>query len=171
MKTENTKQKVLELIFDFPTTRFHIRNISRIIKVSAPAVSKAVKGLEDEKLIINNKGFLSEIYGDLNDKFKNQKRVYNLSRIYDSGLYDYIIDKFPLTTIILFGSYSRGEDVEKSDIDIAILSKEKKLNLENYEKRLNRKINIEFIDFKKISLELKENIINGIILKGDISLK
>jgi len=171
MRIENTKKKVLELIFDFPTQKFHIRKISKLLRISAPAVSNAVKKLENDKLLIHNKGFISEIYGNLNEKFKKLKRVYNLNRIYESDLCDHLIEKFPLMTIVLFGSYSRGEDIEKSDIDVTVFGKEKKLDLGVFERKLNRRINIEFIDFKKASLELKESIVNGIILEGDIILK
>jgi len=169
MRTESTKEKILELFFNFPTKRFHIRGISKILKISAPAVSNNINKLEKDNLIIHNKGFMSEIYAKINNKFKKLKRAYNLKKIYESGLEDYLIEEFPLTTIVLFGSYSRGEDIEKSDIDIAIFNKERKLNIEIFEKRLNRRINIELINFKKISPELKESIINGITLSGDIS--
>ncbi len=169
MKANNTKEKILELLFDFPTRKFHVREISKILKISAPAISNNVKKLENEGLIINNKGFISEIYAKIDNKFKRLKRVSNLKKIYESGLEDCLIEKFPLTTVVLFGSYSRGEDIEKSDIDIAVFNKEKKINIEIFEKRLNRKINIEFIEFKKISAELKESIINGIVLSGDIT--
>jgi predicted nucleotidyltransferase len=171
MKPENTREKVLELIFDFPTQRFHIREIARMLKISAPAVSNAIKKLESEGFLVHKKGFISEIYAKIDDQFRDFKRINNLKKIYDSGLPGYLNGKFPLATIVLFGSYSRGEDIEKSDIDIAIFEKEKKLEIELFEKKLNKKINIEFIDFSKASSELKESLINGIVLFGNITLK
>jgi len=67
----------------------------------------------------------------------------------------------------LFGSASIGEDTEQSDIDLYVDSKTKELNLEKYKKLLKRKINILYEeDFNKISPELKNNLINGVILKG-----
>ena len=69
--------------------------------------------------------------------------------------------------IILFGSASNGDDVEGSDIDVFIQAPEKKLNLLQYEKKLNREINLLFEEnFSRLSKELKNNVINGIILKG-----
>ena len=101
-----------------------------------------------------------------NPKFKNLKRAYNIKKLYDSGLLEYFKEHLPLKTIVLFGSYSRGDDTEKSDIDIAVDGDEKKLNLELYEKKLNRPINVEFINIKKITKELKNSLINGIVLSG-----
>ena len=70
------------------------------------------------------------------------------------------------SVIILFGSASRGEDLKESDLDIFLECKETKLNAEKYEKELNRKINLFFGEFNKLSSELKNNILNGTVLKG-----
>jgi predicted nucleotidyltransferase len=73
--------------------------------------------------------------------------------------------------IILFGSASKGEDLQESDLDIFMECEETKLNLLKYEKIINRKINILFNPkFNNLSNELKNNIMNGIILKGYIKL-
>jgi predicted nucleotidyltransferase len=173
MKNTDTKEKVLELLFDFPTTRLHIREISRILKISAPAISKAIKELEKEELIISNKKVLYEIKANLeNPKFKQLKRVNNLKEIYLSELSTSLNETFPLSTIIMFGSYSKGEDTERSDIDLAIIdSKEKKIDLEKFEKTLKRKISLNFYpNIKNIEINLRSNILNGITLKGGIDL-
>ena len=69
--------------------------------------------------------------------------------------------------IILFGSATRGEDLKDSDIDLFLLCNEKKLDLKNFENKLKRKISIFFSeDFNKLSVELKNNILNGIVIKG-----
>lgn len=170
MKNTDTKEKVLELLFSYPLRSFHLRELSRLLNISPPAISVSLKKLEKEKLILINKTkFLYGIKANIdNQSFKNMKRIHNLNRIYNSELFDYLKEKFPFNTLILFGSYSKGDDTEKSDIDIAIDNKEKKLDLENYEKKLNRKINIEFVDFSKVSKELNNSIINGIVLAGYI---
>lgn len=60
-----------------------------------------------------------------------------------------------------------GEDLKESDIDLFLLCKEKKLDLSKYEKQLKRKVNLFFKDnFGDLSKELKNNILNGVILKG-----
>ena len=173
MKNTNTKEKIIGLLFDFPLKRFHIREISRILKISPPSISKAVKQLEKEKMILSNKKVVYEIKANIdNPNFKNLKRVHNLKEIYTSKLFEYLCNKFPLDTIILFGSYSRGEDIESSDIDIAIIgSKEKTIELNIFEKKLKRKINLNFyLNLKNIEINLKSNILNGITLKGGIDL-
>lgn len=173
MKNTDTKEKITELLFDFPLRTSHIREISRILNISAPSISKAIKQLQKDNMVILNKRVIYEVKANIeNPKFKQMKIVYNLGKIYSSGLFDYLYDNFYLSTIVLFGSYSKGEDTERSDIDIAIIgSNEKQIKIEDYEKKLNRRINIDFIDFSKLKIELKESIINGIVLSGYIRLK
>jgi predicted nucleotidyltransferase len=100
------------------------------------------------------------------------KRADNLKQIYESGLADFLEKEFAGASIILFGSYSRGEDIINSDMDIAVIGrKDKLINTTNYEKLLERTININFYDsFKKIHKHLKENLCNGIILIGSVEL-
>jgi predicted nucleotidyltransferase len=100
------------------------------------------------------------------------KRVDNLKHLYESGIVNYLETECAGATIILFGSFSRGEDTIHSDIDIAVIGrKEKQLNLTNYEKQFERKININYYEsFQKIHKHLKENLANGIILVGGFEL-
>ncbi|PIN80603.1 hypothetical protein COV16_00550, partial [Candidatus Woesearchaeota archaeon CG10_big_fil_rev_8_21_14_0_10_34_8] len=85
---------------------------------------------------------------------------------------DILEEEFPGATIILFGSFSRGDDTSASDIDIAIIGrKEKEINLEKFEKLLERKININsYSALKDVHKDLRENICNGIVLVGGIQL-
>jgi len=152
------------------------REIAAALHVSPTAVSKAVIGLEKEGLIRINKNprmnlTLIELNRD-NPKAIELKRVENLKMIYESGMVDFLEERFPGTAIILFGSYSYGEDTTQSDIDIAVIgAKQKEINLENFEKLLEKEININFYeDFKGIHKNLMSNILNGIILVGRISL-
>jgi predicted nucleotidyltransferase len=91
---------------------------------------------------------------------------------YESELLDYLEESFPGSTIVLFGSFAFGEDNNDSDIDIAIIgSKQKEINLEKYNKLLSKEIILQFYpDFSSIHKNLRESILNGIILKGAVRL-
>jgi predicted nucleotidyltransferase len=152
------------------------REIARLTKKTPTAVLNSLKKLEKEKIVSVKKhdklNLLSISLNKENERIVELKRVDNLQEIYESGLSNHLKEKFPGTTIILFGSYSRGEDTIYSDIDIAIVnSKEKNLEIEKFEKVLERKIIIQFYDsFEKIHKNLKESILNGILLYGSIEL-
>ncbi len=175
-KLTNLQQEIIRLLFIKVGNKLNARQISRLLDVSHPAVSKALPLLEKQNLIKidkdkETKRFSIEINRD-NHKIMQLKRADNLKLLYESGFVDFIEKEFAGGTIFLFGSYSRGEDTIKSDIDIAVIGrKEKIIDLEYYEKILERKININFYEsFKTIHKNLKENILNGIILIGGVEL-
>jgi len=155
---------------------YNQREIALSLKVSPTAVANSLKNLEKERIIKLNKRKNTrpqQISLNLeNNSVFFIKRVENLRAVYESGLAEYLFDKFPGATIILFGSYSWGEDGINSDIDIAIVGNlTKKIDLSNYENIIGRKIIIQFFNnFDKIGKNLKESILNGIILKGSVRI-
>ena len=176
LKLTNLQQEILRLLYIKVGTALNQRNIARMLKVSSPAVLKAVPELEKKEFVKmsqdkESKRWSIELNRD-NHRVMQLKRVDNLKQIYESGLADFLEKEFAGATIILFGSYSRGEDIVNSDIDIAIIGrKDKFINITAYEELLERKININFYEsFKSIHKHLKENLCNGIVLVGGVEL-
>lgn len=175
-KFTSLQREILRFLFVKSGKSFNQRQIALALNVSPTAVGKAIPLLKKEKLIS-----LTKEEGDnrniVNLNKENPfvfylKRTENLKMLYESGLVSFLSENFGLTTIILFGSYSLGEDIESSDIDIAIIgSKEKKLDLKKFEEILQRKIILNFYNnLKEIESNLKSNILNGITLRGGINL-
>ena len=171
MKRKDIKQKIKNYFFENPTKKLRVRHIERIVNVPLPSAIKYVKELKKEEILkeseISGVKFYSADRNSTN--FLIEKRLFNVKSIHDSGLIEQIIkqDKNPL--IILFGSYSLGEDLEESDIDLYIEGNGKGgLKLDKFEKILNRKIQIfTFKSIKNIqNKDLANNIINGIVLNG-----
>ena len=163
----------MQEFFKFPRKKFYIRELVRITGIAQPSVINHLKELEKEKLIIKDKTGLYPIHIANRDgeMFKLYKRNDLILNIHQNGLLDYIYDSCLPAVIILFGSASKGEDIEESDIDIFIQSQKKKLALGKYEKILNRKISLFFEEkFNKLSKELKNNLLNGLIVKGYIKV-
>ena len=102
-----------------------------------------------------------------NKTYKTYKSISNLQFFNDSGLVEYIEERLAPRSIVLFGSYSRGEDTETSDVDLFVECKMEAIDLAAFEKKLKRKIQLHFSDhFASYPKELKNNIINGIVLSG-----
>ena len=152
------------------------RGIARPLSVSPTAIAKALKGLSKEELINVEKSktmnLISIQLNRDNPKAIALKRVENLKQIYESGLLEVLEEHFPGCTIILFGSYSLGEDTIYSDIDLAVIgSKEKDIGLTRFHKLLERTVFIHYYDcLKGIDKNLKANILNGITLQGAVEL-
>ncbi|MFH1585217.1 MAG: nucleotidyltransferase domain-containing protein [archaeon] len=165
--------RILQEFLNSPLRDFHMREISRRTKIAQPSVINYLNKLIEEGLVIKEKKGLYPTYraNREDNMFKNYKK-FNLIREMDkSGLINFIDDSCHPDVIILFGSCSKGEDIESSDIDLFIQSKEKEINLSKHEKFFNKEINLFFEeDFSKLSKELKNNILNGIILRGYLKI-
>ena len=178
LKFTGLQRDLLEFLFDYPTTKFSERELSRRLNVSPTGISKAIRALEKMGLVKIGKNFMLEVRlntdNDRSEHMWGIKRVSNLGKIYSSGLFSALFYSLPGRTIILFGSYSHGEDIESSDIDIAVIGASPRnfmlKDIEKFEKALNREINIQFFDWDKTDKNLKESIINGIVLKGHVEL-
>jgi len=169
----DNKTTVLKVFFDDPLPEFgfQLRQLGRICKLAPLSVKNYLDELQKDNLIIIKKHPVNKYplyYPNRDDeKFRMAKRLFMQRQLYECGLIDHIYTKCLPQAIILFGSTALGEDVKESDIDLCVISGDKKLELAKFEGLLSRKINIIFRkDFGKISKELKNNIINGIILKG-----
>ena len=176
LKLTNLQQGILRLLYKKAGITLNQRQIAKYLGVTQPAIMKAIPSLEKEDFIKlkqdkESKRWAIEL-NRTNHKAMQFKRANNLKEIYETGLADFLEKEFAGATIILFGSYSRGEDIINSDIDIAVIGrKEKAVDLKEYEKYLERKIYLNFYDsFKNIHKHLKENLCNGIIIVGSVEL-
>ena len=172
----NLQQGILRLLFIKSGMSLNQRGIARIIGVSPPAVTKALpelakKGFAKIEQDKESKRWSIELNRE-NHKAMQLKRVDNLKQIYESGLADFLEKEFAGGTIILFGSYSKGEDTVLSDIDIAIIGRKKKaVKLTEFDKKLERTVFLNFYSsFAEIHKHLRENLFNGIVIIGSIEL-
>ncbi len=176
LKLTNLQQDIFRLLFVKAGVSLNQRQIANFLGFTQPAVMKALPELEKENLIKTHKDNETKRWSiQLNrdyHKVMQLKRADNLRQIYETGLADFLEKEFAGATIILFGSYSRGEDIINTNIDIVVIGrKNKSIDATNYEKLLERKININFYDsLKSIHKNLKENLCNGILLAGGIEL-
>ncbi len=175
MKRKNIKLVVKEYFLENPSTKIRVRQLERILKVPLPSIIRYCKELEEEGIlkttIIGEVKFYTP--NNSSEKYVIEKKFYNIRKIYDSGLINFLKKEFYNPTIILFGSYFRGEDKEDSDIDIFIETKiQKKVDLKKYEKILGKKINL--IQYKSIKTiknkHLANNILNGLVLNGFLNV-
>lgn len=170
------QQEILRLLFIKVGKSLNQKQIADQLKVTAPAVMKAIPYLEKLGFLKmqqdkETKRWSIELNRD-NHRVLQLKRADNLKQIYEAGFVDFLEKEFAGATILLFGSYSRGDDLFNSDIDIAIIGrKDKILDFTSYEKIFEREINIQcYESFRTIHKHLKENLCNGIVLIGGVEL-
>ncbi len=61
-----------------------------------------------------------------NELYLLEKRLYNIKSLYTSGLIKFLRIQLSNPTIVVFGSYAKGEDIENSDIDLYLETTSKK---------------------------------------------
>lgn len=137
------------------STKTHLQNLVKLSIINEKIEKKGNRKFPIFRAEINNK------------EYKNYKKMYNLLELRNSKLIDFLKDSLMPKCIVLFGSYQRGEDIEDSDIDLFIECKEEKVDVSKFAKILNRNIKLHFKEnFKKYPNELKNNIINGMVMEG-----
>lgn len=167
---------IIEYFIKEPNREFYVRELAKIAKKSPTTISKYLNNLKKEKLLTSGKKFNHLLFkaNTENPAFKEFKIGHNLKAIRDSGLIEYLNNIFNNPkTILLFGSFRKGEDIPNSDIDIMILTPIKKeIDCSKFEKILGHKIQLflnsrEDIERMKIkNKELLNNFINGIVIEG-----
>jgi hypothetical protein len=168
------KETVLNLFFDNPTQGFSLRELERRARLGLPSVIRYIGELRKEQLLVGKKFGNSELLYANQDNavFRRRKVFRNVERIYDSGLIDFINEQCAYPTIVLFGSKSRGEDIETSDCDLFVQAPERELPVERFLPALGSVhllIRQNVCDFS--NQHLIANIINGIVLEGYLDVE
>jgi len=175
MKTKNIKEKVKEYFFINPSAKLRVREIERELKLPLPSVIRYCKELEKEEILkkVKIRNVLFYTADRSSKEFLLEKKLFNIKNLYSCGLIDFLIEELSNPPIIVFGSYSKGEDLENSDIDLYIETPSKRnINVERFERVLRNKIQIfrhKNIDEIK-NIHLANNIINGVNLNGFVEV-
>jgi len=174
MSKKDNKSKLKIFFLKNPTRRLRVREIERTTGIPLPSVIRYTKELCKEDILEEENISNIVIYkGRLrSERYKLEKKLHNIRKITESGLIQHIKFEYNNPTIILFGSYAKGEDIENSDIDIYIETTKKVILLEKFEKKLEHKLQL-FVhkNIKEIkNKELANNIINGITLNGFLEI-
>jgi predicted nucleotidyltransferase len=168
--------RILKIFLDDPLHGFGLREISRILKLGLPSVSNYIKQLEKEQLIIKKDIYGKKLWFGNRDsiQFKTYKKFDTIRVINESKIIKYLDEKLNIPTIILYGSHTRGEDRKESDIDLFIITPSKnRIEIEKFEKIIGKKLHIitnNESEFEKLNKEMKNNLVNGIVLSGYFKL-
>jgi len=169
----DVKERVLNLFFDNPGGKFHIREVASLTGTAPRTAKKYLENLREKKMLSLKKGKLYDSYSADIDSvvFRDAKFLYNVKNIRDSGIVEFLERKFNYPAIVLYGSASRGEDVENSDIDMFVIAKKcENTDMERFGNEMKRKIHLMCMsekDFKSgKNKELINNVINGFVISG-----
>ncbi len=180
MKNELEKYvllKVIDKITSEPNKSFSVRGLAKELNISSASSKSALDYMKEKQLVhLKIIGRTYQYNADLNNSLCRQwKILFNLDEITDSKIVENFIKKFEnIYSILLYGSYAKGTNDPKSDIDLlVIVQKYKKINL-NFVNNLKKEANISILSFKEWKTKAKtnkvfyENIIyDSIVLYGE----
>ena len=156
----------LKPFFENNYKRINVREYSRIRGISPPSASKLLNELEKETLL-NKEKERNYIFYSANKEsklFLELSKTYIFLKFQEIKLIDYFEKELINPHVVLFGSFSKAEINENSDIDLAIFASSKKsIDLNEFEKKLKRKIQLFiFTDQNDIkNRDLMKSIFNG----------
>lgn len=169
MFTKNNTNKILRIFLNDPLEEFGLRELSRLTNISPASVKKHLQTLQSENLIkqITRKSQPLYIASRDSQIFKTTQKLQTIHDLEKTRTLEYIEETLSPKAIVLYGSHNKGDAIKSSDIDLLLIGQEKPLNLKEKEIQLNKSLHIIFAkSLDKIPKELKQNIINGTVLRG-----
>ncbi|MBI4918713.1 nucleotidyltransferase domain-containing protein [archaeon] len=172
---ETAKRRIIGVLFKYPEKEFSLSDLAAEASVAKTHIGTILEELRKLEVITIEK--LSKIWrikaNQTNWFYIKSKILNNLNFIYSSGLVEFLVDHFNNPrSIILFGSFRKGDDVSNSDVDIAVEVEEEDYRiiglreLSEFEKIIGKKIQIHLFNKKNVDINLFNNIANGILLWG-----
>jgi len=138
-----------------------VREYARIVGISPPTASTKLKNYARQGLLKmrTERKYLLFRANRESRTFLELSRIYWREKMQD--LTDELKEHFDYATIVLFGSLTKLEVTNKSDIDLYVDAKSKNIDLSKFEKKYGRPIQLQF---KTKSRELLKNIEKGVEL-------
>ncbi len=144
----NTLWSVLSYFLSNPSTRIHVNELARVANVSAGSASNALVKLTDMKLLkVQHIGQL-HLYSLENDSLlvRNLLRTHFISTILELDVPGRFLEHDEaLISLVLYGSYASGDQDEKSDVDLLVITSSKlgfRSVLDKLETELNCEVNL-----------------------------
>lgn len=171
-----THLKVLSHFFENPFEDFYLRELARLLKISPMTVKRALEVLVLDGLITREEKKNQILYRANMDNltFRYAKISYNLSYLESYNVVEYLLNQNPgISSIVLYGSFAKGENDKNSDLDLLVISTPKEVESKTISKRLNIEVNIMDFTSAQWTKQSKTNrafyldvITEGIVLYG-----
>src|SRR3989344_7375068 len=102
------KINTLQIFFEEPEREFHLREIARILRKNPVTIKRMLEGFVKKNILILKKERKFHLYSSNaeNIEYKEAKKQYNLNKLSNSGLIDFLKHELNLPTIIVFGSFA-----------------------------------------------------------------
>ena len=163
------EERIKRYFYDHPRAEPNLRTLAKELGISHMSAVRHAKTLAKKGYLNLQQKKLETVVSLDKERTKDERRLHNIKKVLDSGLVEHLEETYEHPkAIVLFGSYSFGEDDGLGDIDIAVqTSLERQPDRTRFEKKLERPLEIFALN-EKTSKELRTSIHNGVVLRGRI---
>jgi len=153
--TSKTRVRILGILISNPDREFHLRELSREVKITPIYVKKELQNLEELNLVLKTKkGNLSLFQINRNSLIFTELKSIFMKTEYFGELAKKSLKKLKIDFAFIFGSFAKGIERKESDIDLFVVGDANENDLlqiiQKIEKRTGREIN--YILWKKTVL-------------------
>jgi len=163
--------KILEFFLRNPTREIYLKELSRTLKISSGSASNILKYfLKQNYLKLKIEGNLHKY--KLNNDSLIVKQMKVINNLFLLEKYINLLKKEDVYSIILYGSYANGTNIEESDIDILIISNLDFLKeTQIIEQKLEKEVNIDVLSIEKWkNIKRKDRVFYDNIMRNHIIL-
>lgn len=172
--------KTLQFFLENPYQEIYLREFARKLKISPNTAQRFLTLLLKENIIVEERrANLRYFKSNLDDVvFRQIKKTYSIKKIQDSGLLEEL--KNNVTSLVVFGSVAKGLDDKNSDIDLLIITINKKKVekiIFNFQEKVDMELNTHIFNLTEWKKQKEKNkafyqdvISDGINLIGELPL-
>ena len=160
-----------------PNKCFSVRGLGRSIGISPGASRTAFEFMKEKKMVtLDVIGRAYQYRANLESPLCRQwKILFNLDQLAGAGIVESLLKEINgIQSIVLYGSFARGTNDEKSDIDILVVTRKPAKTRAAVEPKTSREVNLtvmELNEWKRKASQEKafyENVVfDGIALFGE----
>ncbi len=119
---------VLSFFLEYPEKQTHINGLAKQLKISPRTANIYLKLYHSAGLLEKEKAANAVFFRLKDNALSRQiKAFFSVAKIFESGFIEIAAKEMRFNTIALFGSYAKGTNDSNSDIDLLIISNERKL--------------------------------------------
>lgn len=171
--------RALDYFFDEPFEEVYLRELARRVDMSIFSLKTAVDDLVGEGLLVERRvGRLRYLRANMENLFfRFLKIAFNVKKIVDCGIVGFLKERVPaLSSVVLFGSWAKGENDAKSDVDVLVIGQRPvEFDVSGFEVRLGGGLELIIMRWSEWRKKAKEDrafylevITNGVLLCGNL---
>lgn len=176
MGSPSKEENVLQLILESsPLKEWHFGEIVAEAEVTKAVANKWLRKYVKDGLLkrVKSRGRFPYFTARGNNPvYHSWKRLYALEKLHKSGLMRHLLLLKNARTVVIFGSFAKGDWYKDSDIDVFIYGSAEGLDKSFYESKLKRSIEVHEFESRKELKEVKTgllaNVLNGYLVKGRV---